>query len=118
MARRSTGEKACVVLDSERYRYQKFLSDIAGQDIRAHGRKADRAIHVVRDFLSTHCPPDVLLPGGEALVGRYREFRRELPQYCTELRLDPAKLTFRELTVLIANWIGLFPLPHHPPADG
>src|SRR5580658_4264166 len=26
--------KSCLVLETERYRYQKFLSDIAGQDIR------------------------------------------------------------------------------------
>lgn len=29
--------KTCIIFDRERYRYQQFLSDIAGQDIRAHG---------------------------------------------------------------------------------
>jgi hypothetical protein len=29
--------KRSLVLDRDRYRYQKFCSDIAGQDIRAHG---------------------------------------------------------------------------------
>ncbi len=29
--------KRCLILDSEPYRYQKFISDIAGQDIRSHG---------------------------------------------------------------------------------
>jgi hypothetical protein len=34
---RRARRKKCLVLDSQPYRYQKFLSDIAGQDIRAHG---------------------------------------------------------------------------------
>lgn len=29
-------EKSCLMLDREAFRYQKFISDIAGQDIRAH----------------------------------------------------------------------------------
>jgi hypothetical protein len=29
--------KVCLVLDVDQYRYQKFVSDIAGNDIRAHG---------------------------------------------------------------------------------
>jgi hypothetical protein len=29
--------KSCLILDADRYRFQKFISDIAGQDIAAHG---------------------------------------------------------------------------------
>jgi hypothetical protein len=29
-------EKVCLILDNEPYRYQKFMSDIAGQDIFSH----------------------------------------------------------------------------------
>lgn len=105
--------KACIVLDRERFRYQKFLSDIAGQDIRGHGRSPATAIWQVRDFLSTHCRPGVLLPGGDALVERYRAFRQVLPVSCRNARLDPARLTFRDLTVLVFSWIELHPLPHH-----
>jgi hypothetical protein len=107
------GRKACVVLDSERSRYQWFFSDIAGQDIRSHGSDAERTIHAVRDFLATHCPPHLILPGGRMLVERYRAFCRDLPASCEEVHLDPESLTFRDLTVLIVGWLGLHPLPHH-----
>jgi len=40
--------KTCLILDIERYRYQKFISDIAGQDIAVHGGNADDAIKAVR----------------------------------------------------------------------
>jgi hypothetical protein len=33
--------KVAIILDTERFRYQKFISDIAGQDIRAHGGETD-----------------------------------------------------------------------------
>jgi hypothetical protein len=31
------GRKRILILDTEQYRYHRFISDIAGQDIRAHG---------------------------------------------------------------------------------
>jgi len=105
--------KACLVFDRERYRYQAFLSDIAGQDIRGHGRSVSVAIHQLRDFLSTHCTRSILLPGGDALITRYRMFRRALTASCRRKRLDPARLTFRDLTLLIVAWIELHPLSHH-----
>jgi len=33
--------KTCLILDVDRYRYQKFISDIAGQDIAAHSGKPE-----------------------------------------------------------------------------
>ncbi len=34
--------KVAIILDTDRYRYQKFISDIAGQDIRAHGGRTTK----------------------------------------------------------------------------
>ena len=53
--------KTCLVLDREPYRYQAFLSDIAGQDIAAHGGEPVRAIGAVRDWLAA---------GGHRRAGR------------------------------------------------
>src|SRR5688572_1615939 len=36
--------KPCLVLDSDPYRYRNSISDIAGQDIHAHGGEPERAI--------------------------------------------------------------------------
>jgi hypothetical protein len=46
-------EKVLLVLDREPYRYQKYLSDIAGQDIYSHDNEPARAAHKVRDWLRT-----------------------------------------------------------------
>ncbi len=97
--------KVAVILDSQPYRYQQYLSDIAGQDIRDHQGKPEIAVHRVRDFLSTHCSAGVVLPGGDKMVERYQEFRSNLPNACKALHLDDRKLNFRDLTTLIVGWM-------------
>jgi hypothetical protein len=107
---REQRRKAALVLDDEQYRYQKYVSDIAGQDIRAHGGKTDETIKHVRNFLATHREPGVILPGGDKVIERYGEFRAELSSTCADLHLNPAELTFRDLTNLIVGWMKVFPL--------
>lgn len=102
--------KAAIVLDTDRYRYQKYISDIAGQDIRAHGRKPADAIRQVRSFLATHCDDGVILPGGEKIIERYARFRAGLAATCAELHVQPAELTFRDLSTLIVAWLENHPL--------
>src|SRR5215218_7331787 len=110
---RDQRRKACVVFDVERYRFQKFISDIAGQDIREHGGDAGLMIHQVRDFLSCHHPGEVFLPGGRAIVDRYRQFSWQLPESCAEVQLDRDALTYRDLGNFIVSWINVHPLSHH-----
>jgi hypothetical protein len=83
--------KAAIVLDTARYRYQKYISDIAGQDIRAHHRKPSDAIQQVRSFLSTHCLDGTIPPGGNKIAARYTEFRRGLADAAAELHVQPGR---------------------------
>jgi hypothetical protein len=108
--------KACIVFDTDRYRYQKFISDIAGQDVREHRCNSRAVIHQLRDFLSAHLAgPATVLPGGRLIAERYRQFRTQFARNCGNLRLDRGRLTFRDLTVLVRSWIDANPLPHHTP---
>ncbi|MEV9017248.1 hypothetical protein AB0044_26675, partial [Klebsiella pneumoniae] len=43
-------DKRLLILDIERFRYQKFISDLAGMDIHEHGGKAEAAIRETRDW--------------------------------------------------------------------
>ncbi|HKP75082.1 MAG TPA: hypothetical protein VJT67_06030 [Longimicrobiaceae bacterium] len=103
--------KAAVVLDQEPYRYQKFISDIAGHDIHAHGGNWREVIFRVRDFLAAQSAGRKILPGGAMVVNRYIQFRCDLTESCCELHLDPASLTFRDLTNFIVGWLESHPLP-------
>lgn len=64
-------DKVCLILDKERYRFQKYISDIAGQDIHEHSEDPEKAIVAVRDWLcaASKCKK---LPGGQAIIARYR----------------------------------------------
>ncbi|HEX9941311.1 MAG TPA: hypothetical protein VGG03_04790 [Thermoanaerobaculia bacterium] len=96
-------EKVCLILDRESYRYQKFISDISGQDIRAHEGNPKAAIVIVRNWLR-NASPSISMPGGEALVSRYEAFRKKLPAMCKKLSLSERELTFIDYTWLISEW--------------
>ena len=73
-------DKHCLVLEAERYRYQKYLSDIAGQDIRQHRNEPAEAVGAVRDWLAASRPKSAKpLPGATAIMRHYGEFQANLP---------------------------------------
>jgi len=95
--------KSCKILDSERFRYQKFCSDIAGQDISAHNNDPDRAVRAVRDRLRTRQAASI--PGGSRIVQRYRQFREDLPMLCRSLQLEIDELTFTDFQNIAVEWL-------------
>lgn len=96
--------KRCLILDSERYRFQKFLSDISGQDIQAHGNDPGRAIKAVRNWLADQQHP-YAIPGPAAILGRYLQFQRMLPIYSEAARQEVNELTFNDYTRIVAQWL-------------
>jgi hypothetical protein len=102
--------KRSLILDSEPYRYQKFCSDIAGQDIRAHGNRPGRVIGAVRAMLSTALQGRARLPGESRILGRYAEFRADLPSICRRMHLRPSELQFVEFRFLLRDWLSTNPL--------
>ena len=62
-------KKKCLILDSDRYRYRNFISDIAGQDIHTHGGQPREAIIEVRNWLAG-ASGRRLLPGGAEVAVR------------------------------------------------
>ena len=96
--------KVCLILDVEQYRYQRYISDIAGHDIRAHGGQPSLAIAAVRNWLAA-ASKRRNLPGGAEVVRRYKRFRADLPRLCEEAVLEPWDLTFPDLSNLIFAWL-------------
>ena len=45
--------KACLILDSDPYRYRASISDISGQDIHSHGARPESAITELRNWLAS-----------------------------------------------------------------
>lgn len=104
---REQKSKLCLILDTDRYRYQKFISDIAGQDIAAHSGNPVEVIRTVRNFLRSATPKTVKIPGGSAIAARYEVFRGELPLMCQKLGLNENELTFVDFAVQVEEWLKL-----------
>lgn len=99
--------KKYVVMDCEPYRYQKFISDLGGQDIKAYGSntatQVETMIQQVRDFLRTSSRRR--LPGSDFLHNRYQSFLEELPVICGAEHLDINKLTYRDYVDCVIGWL-------------
>jgi hypothetical protein len=96
--------KRLLIVDKSRYRYQKFISDIAGQDVEPHSKDVNKVIRSVRDWLSTESA-NTGIPGGDYISSRYRVFQKDLPVLCKSQRRSIKKLTFGDLTYLIRIWL-------------
>ncbi len=96
-------DKKFMVMDLEKYRYQQFISDINGQDIKDHQQKEDKVIQNVRDFLATSSKKK--LPGASFLMGQYQEFRSNLPTICNQLKWKVEELTFIDYVSCVTIWL-------------
>jgi hypothetical protein len=102
---RNQRRKSCLILDRERFRVPIFCSDIAGQDVAAHGNDVGLALAAVRNWLQANLPRAHRLPGPAKLADRYVEFRRQLPFMCRMEHLNGARLTFLDYRQLVEAWI-------------
>lgn len=92
--------KKLLVLDSKPYRYQKSLSDIAGQDIKAHADNPNKILVIVRDWLRTASGRQDL-PGPDAIKRDFRRLAAALPAMCAAAGLRRTKLPFVEYVALV-----------------
>jgi len=69
--------KKILILDTERYHYQKVISDISGQDISAHNDEPKTLISKVRNWLSSNTEDIVLASTNEIWIA-YNQFIDDL----------------------------------------
>lgn len=96
-------EKSFLIFDRDRFRFQTYVSDIAGQDIADHGNNPNMAIARVRDWLRSESRR-TNIPGAKAMQSKYVDFRRALPALCVRFELDIAALTFADFLFALAFW--------------
>jgi hypothetical protein len=99
-------KKVCMITDKEPWRYQIFLSDIAGQDIRIHNGSADESIKLVTTWLR-NANPKKSISGGSEIVRRYKEFRSALPVLCKEAKIKFKEMTFNDYSQFVVAWLEL-----------
>ena len=98
-------EKRLLIFDTEKYRYQKFISDLAGMDIHAHGGSDETALIETRHWLTNVSRRQLL--GERDLLNRYEQFRKDLPTLAAQLDLDsdPARITYMDFEIILAGWL-------------
>ena len=103
-------EKRALVLDKIDHRYQKFCSDISGQDPRSHNNDPAIVIRRVRNWLrNSPNYKNVVFPGPEKMVARYQQFRAQLPARCKLHGLNWRHLEFNDYSNLVAGWLKVNP---------
>ncbi len=96
--------KVCLILDRDKYRYQAFISDIAGQDITAHDDHENELVRVVRDFLR-NASRRKTIPGHLEILTRYDQFKGELPAICAKLGHDPDTINYNDYSTIASEWL-------------
>jgi hypothetical protein len=96
--------KNCLILDVEKYRYQKYISDIAGQDIYAHKNDPVEVIKCVRNWLNSVSGRKTI-PGGSHILRRYRLFKKDLPNICKAASIKMKELTYNDFSLFMSDWL-------------
>ena len=104
--RKAHSRKNCLILDRDRYRYLKFISDLNGQDIHAHQGQPHRAVQEVRDWLVSASKLS-RVPDGKVIWNRYQRFQKAMPKICKRLGKHPSRLVFVEYVDIIDQWLFL-----------
>ena len=97
-------DKYCLVLDREKYRYEKFLSDIKGQDISSHNGKPEDAVKQIRKWLAT-TSKHPRIPSSDKIWTRFQQFDADLPILCQADNKNPSELTFPEYQDILTDWL-------------
>lgn len=97
-------QKNSLILDIQQYRYQAYISDIAGHDIRAHSNEPEQAISHVRNWLNS-ASERKYIPGGREIRRRFQQFESDLPEMCEEVLIETDELTYNDYTNFVSVWL-------------
>jgi hypothetical protein len=107
-------QKRALVLDRESYRYDQFLSDIAGQDIQSHKNDPEELIRKVRNWLANNSRK-MRIAGADLILKNYQTFCGDLPEICKNLRLTLTDMeNYRDFHNCVIEWIDANERPFRP----
>lgn len=99
--------KRALILDLEQYRYQRFISGLAGMDIHEHAGNPIRAVRETRDWLANVSRRE--LPSAERVVNVYERFLGDLPGIAADLEFDPGSIPYVDFERIVAKWLAAAP---------
>ena len=108
---RAYKEKRILILEEERYRFQKAISDISNSDIKSHEGKPDEIVRIVRDWLVHEAQAPAISP--THIWYRYNDFLAETYDLLKQRRFsveDIKNFPVHELAGMMKSWIERNPL--------
>jgi len=100
-------EKDYLIMESKKFRFKEFISDLSGQDIRSHNDMIGDAIRIVRNYLIKKVSNPADIPSASIVLEEYNEFLLELPKLCKVNRWVISELEFSEYSSLVTTWLAL-----------
>lgn len=100
----SRSRSSFLILERHAFTSQKCLSDIAGQDLQAHGGDVGKIISIVRNWLRTESRRNDL-PGPKKIIDAFTAFQKALPEICENAGIDQGELPFIEMVGLASTWL-------------
>ncbi len=98
-------KKRTLILDKKKHRYQKLISDIAGQDPKYHNEKINKVILSIRDWLNNNTKRKIPYPSGRDMYDDYKRFQKELPLSYKKYRLKEKEIQFTDYCFCISDWL-------------
>lgn len=96
-------QKRALLLDREAFRYQRFISDLAGADIQTHGNDHEQAMGVLRDWLANVSRRQLL--GTAKLLELHRAFRTDLPAIAEQLGFAGHIIPYVDFERIASRWL-------------
>ena len=95
--------KRALVLDVERFRYQRFISDLAGVDIHEHHGSPMQALRETRDWLANVSRRT--LPSADRISRLFGNFLRDLPGLATALEFGGDAIPYVDYERILVEWL-------------
>lgn len=96
-------DKRLLILDVDQYRYQQFISDLAGMDIHAHGGEPAAALVETRNWLATASRRK--LPSGPRLMAVHAQFLADLPSLAKSQGFADDQIPYVDFVGMVAGWL-------------
>ena len=97
-------QKRCIIFDSQKYRYQKFISDISGQDIHSHKNRPASLIIEIASWLRAEAPGQDI-PGGQGISKEFKKFRPALLKYGQKKQIGEDGMTYSDIYLFAIEWV-------------
>lgn len=104
MASGRYGNRPILVMEKYAYTSQKCLSDIAGQDLKAHQGSAIRITNIVRTWLLQQSNRTGI-PGHIRVQRAFEHFSKELPDLCRTAGLEHDEISYPDFVYLAQQWL-------------